>query len=142
MNRAVFAPLALIAVAAAPGLTPVQQAVMAEMEASARGWDAGDLDAFMKLYAPDAVFVGAKGLTRGKAAIAGTYRDSFVKGGNARGHLSFQPLAFRTISQAHQLLIARWTLTSANGGKAETGLTTLLFERRPEGWRIISDHSS
>jgi len=39
------------------------------------------------------------------------------------------------------LLVARWSLTPA-AGEAQGGLTTLLFERRKEGWRIIADHSS
>ncbi|MGJ3626191.1 hypothetical protein AB5I41_03115 [Sphingomonas sp. MMS24-JH45] len=51
-------------------------------------------------------------------------------------------MAWRTIGSANQLLVARWTLTPADGKKVETGLTTLLFERRKDGWRIISDHSS
>ena len=84
-----------------------------------------------------------KGLLRGKAEIADHYRPSFAAGGNKRGKLSFQMLAYRTISNVHQLLFAKWILTpDAAGAKAETGMTTLLFERRKAGWQIISDHSS
>ncbi len=74
-----------------------QAAILAAMADSAAGWNAGELDRFMAVYADDAVYVTAKGLVRGKAAIAGTYAKSFTGGGNARGRLSFVQPAFRTI---------------------------------------------
>ncbi|WP_301075819.1 SgcJ/EcaC family oxidoreductase [Sphingomonas sp.] len=128
------------AVAAAAVVSP-QAAIEAELAASAAGWNTGSLDRFMAVYADDAVYSSGKELVRGKAAIAKRYAGSFAEGGNARGRLSFQPAAWRTISNVHMLLVARWTLTPASG-TAQSGLTTLLFERRKEGWRIIADHSS
>ena len=56
-------------VAQAPVAT-AKQAVMAAMTDSAAGWNAGNLDRFMAVYADDAVYVTPKGLVRGKAAIA------------------------------------------------------------------------
>lgn len=139
-------PVIYIAIAAlvAPAAQAAPQAAIEEtMAASAAGWNAGDLDRFMSVYAPDAIYAAGGKLTRGKPAIAALYQKSFATGGNTRGKLTFQPMAWRTISNVHHLLVARWTLTPAAGaGKVETGLTTLLFERRKEGWRIISDHSS
>ncbi len=138
MVRSMFLAAALIA---APAST-AQQAVTAVMTDSAAGWNAGDLGRFVAIYADDAVFVTPKGLLRGKAAIADHYRPSFAKRGNTRGKLTFQMLAHRTISDVHQLLFARWILTPADGGTVDQGMTTLLFERRKDGWKIISDHSS
>jgi uncharacterized protein (TIGR02246 family) len=123
-----LAPI-ILATAAAPAPTPQAQ-VEAAMADSAAGWNAGSLDRFVAVYADDAVFMTRNGLVRGKAAIADHYRASFAKGGNTRGKLGFQMLAYRTISNVHQLLFARWTLTP------------LLFERRKTGRQIISDHSS
>lgn len=143
MVRSMMVSLALIAapVPAAPASPQVE--VQAAMTASAAGWNAGDLDRFVAIYAKDAVFVTPKGLLRGKDEIAAHYRPSFAGGGNIRGTLTFQMLAFRTISNVHQLLFARWTLTPRDpAAKVETGMTTLVFERQPAGWKIISDHSS
>ena len=137
MIQAMFA----LALAAAAPATP-QAEIMTSMEASAAGGNTGDLDRFVAVYAPDATFVTQAGLVQGREAIAARYRPSFVDGGNARGKLTFQALAFRTLSKVHALLFARWTLTKAGDAKPETGMTTLLFEKRAEGWRIISDHSS
>ncbi len=142
MSVIVMGLAAIVAPAPAPAATP-QADIEAAMTASAAGWNAGDLDRFMAVYAPDAIYAAGGKLTRGKPAIAALYQKSFATGGNTRGKLTFQPMAWRTISNVHHLLVARWTLTPAAGaGKVETGLTTLLFERRKEGWRIISDHSS
>lgn len=132
------APLLLIA--AAPALSGPQAQVMAAMEASAAGWNAGDLERFVAVYADDATFVTRDGVLRGKTAIAERYRASFANGGNTRGRLSFEAVAFRTLGPAQQLLIARWRLTG--GAKEESGLTSLVWERRPAGWRIVADHSS
>ena len=121
-------------VAAAPA-----SVLAAAMAASAVGWNAGDLDAFMAVYADDAVYVTVKGVVRGKDAIAARYAASFTQRGNKRGRLSFQPLVERAIDPTHRLLVARWTLT---GVKVESGMTTLLFERRAGAWKIVADHSS
>jgi uncharacterized protein (TIGR02246 family) len=132
--------IAQAAVVAAPATTP-QAAIEREMAASAAGWNAGALDRFMAIYAEDAFYASGKELARSKAEIAKRYAPSFANGANSRGRLSFQPVGWRTISNVHMLHVARWTLTPASG-TAQTGLTTLLFERRKEGWRIIADHSS
>ncbi|KTT70880.1 YybH family protein [Sphingomonas endophytica] len=124
--------------AAAPG---PHVAISAAMQDSAAGWNAGDLKRFTAIYAPDALYVAGDEVARGKDAISARYAKSFANGGNTRGRLTFQPLAWRPLSAVHVLHVARWTLTPT-GGKPQTGLTSLLFERRKDGWKIISDHSS
>jgi uncharacterized protein (TIGR02246 family) len=140
MMREMIAAFLIVAAgpAAAQTSTP-QQAIEAEMAKSAAGWNAGNLDRFVAIYTTDAVYAAGNELARGRAEIAARYAKSFANGANTRGKLIFQTVAWRTLSPVHMLYIARWTLT---GPKTETGLTTLLFERRKEGWRIISDHSS
>ena len=134
-------PLIVAAVAAAAAAIAPQVAINAAMADSAAGWNAGDLARFTAIYAPDAVYVAGDKVVRGKPAIAERYARSFTGGGNIRGRLSFQPLAWRPLSAVHVLHVARWTLTPTTGAP-QTGLTTLLFERRKDGWKIIPDHSS
>lgn len=139
--RRMMLPLAIVAIAApATAQTSAEIAIRKGMEASAAGWNAGDLARFMDVYAEDAVFVTPKGLLRGKPAIADKYRSSFRGVGNARGRLSFAFLEMRGLDPAHAILFARWTLTGPS--TSETGMTTLVFERRGATWKIISDHSS
>lgn len=127
-------------VQAAADQVPASVAIRQAMEASAAGWNAGDLARFMAIYADDAVFVTPKGLLRGKTAIAAKYQPSFAGGGNSRGSLGFTFLEMRGIDPAHAMLFARWTLKGANS--SETGMTTLVFERRDGAWKIVADHSS
>lgn len=128
-----------IALVAAQAGDPAEASIRAAMTASAAGWDAGNLDRFMGIYAPDAVYVGARGLVRGKAAIADSYRASFAGGANSRGRLSFEYLLIRPIGE-RRMVFARWHLRGGNG--EESGMTTLVFERQAGGWKIVADHSS
>lgn len=125
-----------------PAATPAAEAT-AILNGSAAAWNAGKLDDFAGSYAPDATFVTSDGLLQGRAAIADHYRSNFANGVSKRGKLSFDVMGSRIVSRAHVLLWARWHLQPNDpAAKQESGMTTLLFERRPEGWRIISDHSS
>ena len=131
----------MVAAAVVAAVTTPQAAIAAAMGDSAAGWNAGDLARFTAIYAPDAVYVAGDKVVRGKPAIVERYVKSFVDGRNTRGRLTFQPLAWRPLSAVHVLHVARWTLSQPTGA-AQTGLTTLLFERRKDGWKIIADHSS
>ncbi|MES3097927.1 YybH family protein [Sphingomonas faeni] len=133
-------PLAATPASAAPAQVSAETAIRQAMETSAAGWNAGDLVRFMAVYADDAVFVTPKGLLRGRDAIAAKYRPSFRGTGNARGTLSFAFLEMRGIDPRHALLFARWTLTGPS--TVESGMTTLVFERRGTVWQIVADHSS
>ncbi|HEX8485818.1 nuclear transport factor 2 family protein [Sphingomonas sp.] len=132
------AAAALPVVAAAPATSP--SGIEAAMAASAAGWNAGDLARFMEVYAHDATYVTPKGLVTGKAAIADRYRASFADGRNRRGTLSFRMLGHRAVDPRHHILFARWTLSG--GAVTESGMTTLVFERQGNAWRILTDHSS
>jgi len=138
--------IGLVLLAAAPeAATDPQAAITAAMEASAAGWNDGDMARFLNVYAGDAVFVTKDGLVRGKAAIAARYDRNYGSDTAKRGRLSFRMLGFRRVDATHQMLWARWTLDypgNIPGGKQVGGMTSLLFERQADGWKIVSDHSS
>lgn len=147
--RSIGMAAAILWAAPVAAQAPVDQArtaVMAAMADSAAGWNAGDLGRFMGVYAdaPTTTYVTGGGLAHGKAEIAGHYRVYFggAKDGE-RGKLSFAPLDFRLLDATHALLVARYTVTPAGTRtKAWTGPTSLVFEKAPDGWKIIADHSS
>lgn len=137
--------IAIVAAASVASPSAVaERQVLAAMADSAAGWNAGDLDRFMRVYsdAPDTSFAVKDGVIRGKAAIAARYRPRFgPQAAISRGVLSFETLRFTLLDARHALLVARYRLTVA--GKADqTGPTTLLFVRERDGWRISADHSS
>lgn len=144
-----MAPIAIVCATPVAAQTPTdaaRTAVMAAMQDSAAGWNAGDLDRFLAVYAdaPTTTYVTATGLAHGKAEIASHYRAYFGGAKDAeRGKLSFALLDFRLLDAGHALLIARYTVTPAGTRtKAWTGPTSLVFEKRADGWKIIADHSS
>lgn len=123
--------------------------IEAALDDSAEGWNRGSLDAFLAVYADDPAtsFTGSKGIQRGLATIraryAASYADQFGPGERPkRTTLSFRIEEFQLIGRSHAHLIARWTLTPIAGGATQTGMTSLLFRREANGWKIIADHSS
>ncbi len=136
-------PLIVLATSAAPvaRTQDPDAAIRAVMQDSAVGWSTGDVPRFLAIYADDAVFVTDKGLVRGKAAIAARYARTYGADTKQRGRLSFRMLGTRRIDATHRMLWARWTLAYP-GGKQANGMTSLLFERKPDGWKVVSDHSS
>ena len=139
-----FAALPAAAKEAAP-----RAQIESAMAASAQGWNHGDLDTFLDVYSEDPAtsFTGSKGIERGlgpiRARYATNYADQFGPGaGPKQTLLSFIFEDFRLIGTTHAHLIARWTLTPAAGGAAQTGMTSLLFRRETGGWKIVADHSS
>lgn len=141
-----FAAATAMAVLAAPAAaqSPEQRQVEAAMADSAAGWNAGDVDRFMNVYARDAStsFVTKEGVLRGKAAMTARYKARYSFDDPAkRGVLTFKTLDFRRLGGVHALYIGQYLLTYP-GGKTQTGPTSLVFVKQARGWKIIADHSS
>lgn len=115
--------------------------ISAVLEAQAEAWNRGDIDGYMNGYArdPGTEFVGGDTLTRGWQTV----RDRYKKKYDSRekmGTLKFSELKITPICSDAALVTGRWKL----GRKLDRphGRFTLLFRKRPEGWRIVHDHSS
>lgn len=123
-----------------PGrLTPsLQQQFMR----SAQAWNRGDLDGFMADYAPDTLptYVSHGHVIRGFDAIREVYAPRFAPGA-VRDSLRFEEFNARPVSDGFALVTARFVLFQ-NGRTTASGPFTLLMQHRPEGWKILHDHSS
>ncbi|MDH4043284.1 MAG: nuclear transport factor 2 family protein [Gemmatimonadota bacterium] len=119
--------------------TPELQALMAQ---SARAWNAGDLDGFLITYARDSAttFVTARGPIYGYEQIRGRYAARFEPGAE-RDSLTFAGFTVRMMGADYVLSTARYVLTRGDSVTA-TGPFTVIWERRPEGWRMVHDHTS
>jgi ketosteroid isomerase-like protein len=72
--------------------------------------------------------------------IRGVYAPRFSSGA-ARDSLHFEELEARPLSASLAVVTGRFILQ--RGGRiTASGPFTLVMERRPEGWRILHDHSS
>ncbi len=104
-------------------------------------WNRGDIDAFMQGYAKtdDIIFTSGGKIRRGFTETLEKYRKAYVAKG-VMGHLEFEVLEVRWLGADAAILLGRYTLTETP--KAGSGLFTLIFERFPEGWKCVHDHTS
>jgi len=116
--------------------------VAALLAQSARAWNHGDLDAFMKVYenSPQTVYITAKTIVHGYAGIRAHYAAHYQPG--QMGILSVSDLAVRPLGSDYAVASARWHLArpKTKGGNV-SGLFTLVLHRNSEGWHIITDHT-
>ena len=106
-------------------------------------WNRGDIEAFMHGYknSPDTTFIG-KTVEHGYQMILDRYRKAYASH-EAMGTLEFSDLDVRMLGDEHAVVTGKFHLarTAAGGGEA-SGLFSLVFEKTPQGWRIILDHTS
>jgi len=124
---------------APPDPTPELEALL---DQSARAWNAGDLDGFLVTYARDSAttFVTTRGPVYGFETIRGRYAARFEPGAE-RDSLHFTDFTVRMLGTDYVLSTARYVLMRGDSVTA-TGPFTVIWERRPEGWRMIHDHTS
>jgi uncharacterized protein (TIGR02246 family) len=121
----------------------VPQHLVQLMNESAAAWNRADLDGFLATYADDprTAFVGAR-VTLGLDSIRGNYIRNYFRTGAPRDQLAFDELETRMLGDDHALMRGRCILTNPADNSKTYCRYTLVWERRPEGWRIIHDHSS
>jgi ketosteroid isomerase-like protein len=129
--------------AAAPGNSdPEARAaitrILAEQQAA---WNQGDVAGFMRGYwnSPELTFAGSHDFSKGWEQISDRYRQKYPDQA-AMGHLEFTIVELRQVDKNAALVLGKWHLDRAQGELG--GIFTLVFERFPEGWRIVHDHTS
>lgn len=114
----------------------------AQFTQEAAAWNRGDLDTFMGDYAPGDLptYMAGGHLLRGFDEIRNYYAPRFAPGAR-RDSLRYEEFQVRPLTDRYVLLTARYILYHG-GSTTASGPFTLLMERRPEGWKILHDHSS
>jgi uncharacterized protein (TIGR02246 family) len=137
--------LAITAVATispkSPAAPTAQEQIQAVLDMQQEAWNRGDAEAFLQGYwhSPDLTFSGSGGITRGWDDLLERYHKSYPDRA-AMGQLTFSGLEFRELGPRAFLVLGSWHLTRASGDVG--GVFTLVFQKFPEGWRIIHDHTS
>jgi uncharacterized protein (TIGR02246 family) len=106
-------------------------------------WNRGDLEGFMAGYwkSSDLVFFSNGTETRGWQATLDRYRARYQSEGKEMGTLDFPELNILMLGPDAAMARGRWRLTMRDG-KESSGMTSVVFRKLPEGWRIVHDHSS
>jgi ketosteroid isomerase-like protein len=115
--------------------------VTAVLTAQQGAWNRGDLVSFLKGYwdSPELTFSGSNGITRGYNLVLARYQQIYPDQ-KAMGHLDFSDLEVRALGKDAALVLGRWHLKRVSDELG--GNFTLVFERFPDGWKIIHDHTS
>lgn len=137
--------LAITAVATisreSPAAPAAQEQIQAVLDMQQEAWNRGDVQAFLQGYwhSPDLTFSGSGGITRGWDGLLERYHKAYPDRA-AMGQLTFSGLEFRELGPKAFLVLGSWHLARTSGDIG--GVFTLVFQRFPDGWRIIHDHTS
>jgi len=103
-------------------------------------WNRGDVEAFLHGYwrSAELTFSGAGGIARGWDRVLARYKERYPDRA-AMGQLEFSALEFRFLGSDAALVLGHWHLKRQKGNVG--GVFSLVFERFPERWRIIHDHT-
>jgi ketosteroid isomerase-like protein len=104
-------------------------------------WNRGDVSSFMRGYwnSPELTFAGSSGIERGWDAVQARYKRVYPDQA-AMGQLDFSDFEFRFLGTNAALVLGHWHLQRSAGDIG--GVFSLVFQRQPEGWRIVHDHTS
>jgi ketosteroid isomerase-like protein len=88
---------------------------------------------------PNLTFAAGKEFTRGWETVLSRYEKNYADKA-AMGTLQFSELEIRQLGPEAALVLGKWHLQRQAGDVG--GIFTLVFQKFPEGWRIIHDHST
>jgi len=111
------------------------------LASQAAAWNRGDLPGFMAAYENSERLRFASGgtITHGWQPTLDRYRQRYPDRA-AMGTLAFTVLEVHVLAPEAAVVFGRWELTRA--ADRPWGLFTLVLQRTPAGWRIVSDHTS
>jgi uncharacterized protein (TIGR02246 family) len=116
-------------------------AIETVLKAQQAAWNRGDLETFVAGYwqSPELTFSGSNGVSRGWDGVLARYKRNYPDR-MAMGVLDFSELEFRFLGPDAALVLGKWHLKREKGDVG--GVFTLVWQRFPEGWKIIHDHTS
>ena len=115
--------------------------ITAVLTAQQSAWNRGDVDSFIVGYweSAELTFSGSGGVARGFEGVRARYKKNYPDKA-AMGELAFSDLEFHFLGQDAALVLGKWHLTRENGDVG--GVFSLVWQRFPDGWKIIHDHTS
>ena len=116
-------------------------AIVAVLTSQQTDWNKGDIRSFMAGYwnSSELTFAGTRGFTRGWEPVLARYEKNYADKA-AMGTLDFSELEVRQLGPEAALVLGKWHLQRQAGDVG--GIFTLVFQKFPEGWRIIHDHTT
>jgi beta-aspartyl-peptidase (threonine type) len=116
-------------------------AIRALLQQSVEAWNRGDLDGHLADNADSITFMTRNGPAVGRGKTAEILRSSFFRDGRPIQSLRFEQVSVRPLGTDHALVVGRFILYG-NDQPERSGWFTTVWQRTPDGWRSIHDHSS
>jgi beta-aspartyl-peptidase (threonine type) len=118
-----------------------QAAISAVLNAQQAAWNRADVDAFLVGYwhSPELTFSGSSGVSRGWDGVLARYKKNYPDRA-AMGQLDFSSLEFHWLGPDAALVLGNWHLKRDKGDVG--GVFSLVWQRFPDGWKIMHDHTS
>lgn len=141
-------PGALIACAiSCASVTPTfrttdREAITTLLDDQRKAWNRGDIPAFMNGYVrgQELVFTSGAQVRRGWQETHDRYLERYGTDTSTMGTLGFEVIDLKSLGADGAVMLGRWSLAGLD--EPLGGIFTIVFERRPEGWRIVHDHTS
>jgi ketosteroid isomerase-like protein len=116
-------------------------AITAVLDRQQAAWNRGDIDAFVVGYwqSPELTFSGSGGVARGWDGVIARYKKNYPDRATM-GQLDFSELEFHFLDHNAALVLGHWHLKREKGDVG--GVFSLVWQRFPEGWKIVHDHTS
>ena len=146
-ERASLVALSFVALVVVGCRSPgaVEQGSIAAIESLLReqqfDWNRGDIPAFMEGYArsEELRFVSGDQTTIGWQATLDRYERRYGDR-EKMGSLEFTLVDVELLAAGVGKVVGKWQLSFTDDSTG--GMFTLILRRRPEGWRIVHDHTS
>ncbi len=131
----------LLAASTAHAASPDQEAIIKVLRDAEAGWNAGDVTAYMAAYwqSDQLRFVSGGTTSYGWQKVHDRYLARYPDQ-ERMGRLVFADLDVGLTGPDHAVVFGSWRLIRA--ADEPHGLFTLVWQRFPEGWRVIHDHTS
>jgi uncharacterized protein (TIGR02246 family) len=118
-----------------------REAISAVLQAQQSAWNRANVDAFLQGYwhSPELTFSGSSGVARGWDGVLARFKKNYPDRA-AMGQLDFSDLEFRFLGPDAALVLGKWHLQREKDELG--GVFTLVWQRFPDGWKIVHDHTS
>ncbi len=117
-------------------------AVKIAMREQMNSWNNGDIPDFMNYYwnNDSLQFISKNGISKGWKKVFSNYQKAYPNK-DQMGMLIFELKEVRQVSSDCVFVVGSWNLEYSEKPNVD-GYFTLLWKLKPEGWRIVIDHTS
>ena len=119
----------------------IEKEILKVMDKQVDAWNQCDIDGYMAGYwkSDSLRFASGNSINYGWQKTSDRFKRRYSTP-EAIGHLDFSDIKITVLTDDTALVFGRYTLKRKTD--TPSGLFTLIFRKKEEGWRIVADHTS